>query len=374
MEKSIKIKSTSRNSATGEPIVLRQTTKSRLAFIPEIVNNEKNPDCCVKGAFIYQVKLPSGDWDLYKTLDLNKLKDKEWVKLSIKSEELRKLIIALDKYYNIYENYGIQLGEKDFILTDENVIPILDQILEKKENFLKLLEKGGANILDKLFNWISVTPDSDIIINKLQSLKIDGLNRINSIIGISNIRSILDKWEQNENIDDEEYWQIMFTNHSWLLSQVFSHPVVILDKKVYLGGKDISNKGGNIIDFLYQNNLTKNVELIEIKIPQTRLLGKKYRGVYSISEELSGAINQVLNYREELQKNYYSLKNNSENDFSSFNPKCLIIAGCIKDELNDLTKIKAFEIFRNDLKNVEIVSYDELKTKIELLLKIFENK
>ena len=57
----------------------------------------------------------------------------------------------------------------------------------------------------------------------------------------------------------------------------------------------------------------------------TRLLGKKYRGVYSISEDLSGSINQILNYREELQKNYFSLKNNSEKDFFSFNPQCLII-------------------------------------------------
>jgi len=373
MSKSIRIKSTSRNSAIGEPILLRKTSKSRLVFIPEIVNNIEHPECSVKGAFVFQVKLPSGDWELYKTLNLNKLKDKEWVKLSIKSEELKILISELNKYYNIYENYGIQLGTKEFLLTDENVKPILDQILERKENFLKLIQKGGSEILEKLFNWISVTSESELVIDKLKSLRIDNLNKINSLIGVSNIRKILEILETYKVNNDEEFWQGTFKNHSWILSQVFSHPIVILDDKAYVGGKGVSNKGGNIIDFLYHNKITSNVVLIEIKTPKTKMLGKKYRGVYSISEDLSGAINQILNYREELQKNYFSLVDQSDKDFLSFNPKCLIISGCIKDELDDKIKTKVFEIFRNDLKNVEIVSYDELKEKIEILLKLLED-
>jgi len=372
MEDSITLKSTSRNSATGDPIVLRQTTKSRLVFIPEVVNNEKNPDCCVKGSFVYQVKSPSGNWELYKTLDLNRLKDKDWVKLNIKSEELKKLITELDKYYNIYEKFGIQFGEKEFLLTDENVKPILDQILEKKGNFRKLLEKGGPDILEKLFNWLSVTPETSLVIEKLQKLKIDNLNKVNSIVGVSNVRKILEIWGENSQNDDEEFWQQTFQKHSWILSQLVSYPIVILDSKAYVGGKSVSNKGGNIIDFLYQNNVTSNVVLIEIKTPSTKLLGREYRNVYSISEELSGSVNQLLNYKEELQKNYLSLKEDKDFDFKSFNPHCLVIAGDSKNELDNKVKIKAFEIFRNDLRNVEIVTYDELKIKIDLLLEIFE--
>ncbi|MGD0342674.1 MAG: Shedu immune nuclease family protein [Bacteroidales bacterium] len=368
----IKIQSTSRNSALGEPIILRQTTKSRLIFLPEIVNNVENPDCCVKGAFIYQVKLPSGEWELFKTLDLNKLKDGEWVKISIKTEELKKLIVDLDKYYNIYEKFGIQQGSKEFILTDDNIKPILEQILEKKGNFLKLLEKGGPEILEKLLTWLSVTSDTELVVNKLQNLKIDNLNKINSLLGVSNIKKLLELWEKNKENPDEEFWQQTFTNHSWILSQIFSHPIVILNDKAFVGGKAITDKGGKIIDFLFQNKITSNVILIEIKNPNTKLLGHEYRGVYSISEELSGTINQVLNYREELNKNYFSLLEASDNEFVSFNPKCLIIAGCIKAEINNKVKLKTLEIFRNDIKSVEVISFDELHEKISMMLNLLE--
>lgn len=369
----IKIQSTSQNSAMGEPIVLRQTTKSRLIFLPEIVNNLQHPDCCVKGSFIYQVKLPSGTWTDYKTLDLNKLKKDDWVKISIKTEELKTLITSLDKYYNIYEKYGIQKGVNEFILTDDNIKLLLDQILDKKVNFLKIIEKGGPEILEKLLTWLSVTSDTELVINKLQNLKIDNLNKINSLIGVSNIKKLMEHWESNKENSDEEFWQTTFTKHAWILSQIFSHPVVILNDKAFVGGKAITNKGGKVIDFLYQNKITTNVILIEIKTPLTKLLGKEYRSVYSISEELTGSVNQILNYREELQKNYFNLRDQSNTDFVLFNPKCLIIAGSIKTEIDDKTKSKSFEVFRNDIRNVEIISFDELQEKISLMLSILES-
>lgn len=368
----VKIQSTSQNSAIGEPIILRQTTKSRLIFLPEIVNNTEHPDCCVKGTFIYQVKLPSGDWENYKTLDLSNLKRDEWVKISIKTEELKILITSLDKYYNIYEKYGIQRGINEFTITDENIKPFLDQILDKKANFLKLLEKGGPVILDKLLAWLSVTSDTELVINKLQSLKIDNLNKLNSLIGVSNIKKLLELWEINKENADEEFWQKTFKNHAWILSQVFSHPVIVLNDKAFLGGKAITNMGGKIIDFLYQNKITSNVILIEIKTPITKLLGHEYRTGYSISEELSGSITQILNYREELQNNYFSLRDQSEMEFVLLNPKCLIIAGSIHKEIDTKAKSRSLEVFRNDIKNVEIISFDELHEKISMMLNILE--
>ncbi|MDP1676334.1 MAG: DUF4263 domain-containing protein [Bacteroidota bacterium] len=374
MDQTIKTKSTSSNTALGEEILLRESSKSRLVFKPLLVKNLKNPQHCIKGEFTFQVKKPSGIWEDYKTLNLNKMKDQEWIKLSLHSEEIFNLITTLDKYYGIFQKYGIRQGQNEFFITDKNVRPLLDQILSNKDNFRKLLAAGGAEILDKLFAWMSATQDSGLIVDKLQKLNIDNLKKINSLIGVSNLRKVLSIWDQNKNNSDEEFWQRTLKEHTWVISQVFSHPVVILQQKAYVGGKVIDNTKGNVVDFLFKNKLTSNVVLIEIKTPLTKLMGAQYRqNTFAVSQELTGPINQVLTYKDELQKSFYNLADKTNSRYHSFNPQCLVIAGCFSSEsLNDIGK-RSFELFRTDLKNVEIITFDELFEKINLLVLLLEN-
>ena len=67
----------------------------------------------------------------------------------------------------------------------------------------------------------------------------------------------------------------------------------------------MSNRDGNVCDFIYQNELSQNIALIEIKTPCTPIIGNSYRATYSFSSEMSGAINQVLNYKDSLTKELY---------------------------------------------------------------------
>ena len=92
MGDTIKIKSTSKNSAIGSDILLRTTTTTRLLFKPEIVNNPHNKNASVRGTFIFQKKGRNNSWEDYKNLDLTKLKASEWVQIELKSEEVFKLI------------------------------------------------------------------------------------------------------------------------------------------------------------------------------------------------------------------------------------------------------------------------------------------
>jgi len=373
MNKTITTTSTSANTAVGQEIVLREGEKSRLVFKPMLVDNAKNPNACVKGDFVYQVKKATGKWEDYKTFNLNQMKDGEWIKLSLHSEELLTLISELDRYYGIFEKYGIPRGEREFILTDRTIRPILDQILKNRDNFKKILAEGGPEILEKLFTWISAAHDTSVVIEQLQKLNVDGLKKINSLIGITNLRKVIQIWNANKKNGDEAFWQSELENNAWVISQVFSHPVIIFQKKAYVGGKAIDNKSGNLVDFLFRNHITSNVVLIEIKTPLTKLMGTQYRSnVYSVSNELSGSINQVITYKDELYKNYFQLAGQSQKEFHSLNPQCLVICGCFENETLNDTSRRSFELFRNELKNVEIISFDELFSKIELLLKLVE--
>ncbi len=369
----IKLESTSNKSAIGEDIDLRITQLTRLVFRPEVVTNTKNPNACVRGTFIFQKKKKSGEWQDYKIYSLSKLKDSEWIKLEIKSEELFKLIKKLDEYYQIYEKYGIIPGKKEFIVTDENIMGIITQITTEPGLKKLFLQGGGADLLADLFQWISEIKSPENIIEKLKDLEIDSLEKIHSLLGITKIQKMIDLWKENENNPNEEFWQRFFKKNPWVISQVFSYPVVLFKDKAYVGGKSIINKGGNIIDFLYQNKLTNNLILIEIKTPTTKIMAKKYReNVYSISYDLSGAVNQILNYKDRFEKEYNQLAAKSPMPSELFNPKCLLIFGNLENESFDENQKKSFELYRSDMKSVEIITFDELFEKINLAVNILQ--
>ncbi|WP_307839138.1 Shedu anti-phage system protein SduA domain-containing protein [Bacillus sp. RIT 809] len=106
-----------------------------------------------------------------------------------------------------------------------------------------------------------------------------------------------------------------------------------------------------------------------MKTPNNKLLANEYRqGAYSIHNDLTGSIVQVLVYKEQLQREYGSLLINSESDFKVINPICVVIAGKLNDFANK--KLQSFELYRKELKNVMLITFDELFKKIKLLLNL----
>jgi hypothetical protein len=80
---------------------------------------------------------------------------------------------------------------------------------------------------------------------------------------------------------------------------------------------------------------------------------------------------QVVNYRDALLKNYQSL--NVGSLFDAFDPKCVVIIGHAGDELVDKNKRKTFELYRNQLSDVSVITYDELVNKTKNLIKVLES-
>lgn len=371
----IKLESTSKKSAIGEDIELRKTKSTRLIFRPEVVTNPRNPKASVRGTFIFQKKKISGEWQDYKTLDLSRLRDEEWIKLEIKSGELYKLITTLDEYYKIYEQYGIIPGTKEFIVTDKNIEEIISQIISEPSWRTSFFQRGGTDLLIDIMQWISETKYPNVIIEKLKDLNVDNLETIHSLLGITKIHRLIELWQGNINNADEEFWQRFFKKHPWVISQVFSYPVVLFKDKAYIGGKSISNKGGNIIDFLYKNKLTDNLILVEIKAPTTKLLSKEYRdNIYSVSTDLSGSVNQILNYKDGFQKEYNQLASKTSSASELFNPKCLLIVGNQKKEIISKYLRRSFELYRSEMKSVEIVTFDELFEKVKFIINMFQER
>lgn len=99
--KDVNVRSTSRNTAECEPIILRQTDQVRLVFLPTLVDNPTATDACVRGQFVYQRKVKTTEWATAETVPLSSLKAGEGFKLELHSAELLALLRQLGGLYRI---------------------------------------------------------------------------------------------------------------------------------------------------------------------------------------------------------------------------------------------------------------------------------
>ena len=88
-------------------------------------------------------------------------------------------------------------------------------------------------------------------------------------------------------------------------------------------------------------------------------------------KSLTLPVNQVLNYRDKLTKEYYALCHQSSKPFEVMSPKCVIIIGKISSMTTG--EVSAFENFRNSLSNISILTFDELYQRIMDLIAVLSN-
>lgn len=183
---------------------------------------------------------------------------------------------------------------------------------------------------------------------------------------------VLKKWYANTTNALEAYWQQLFKENPYVLSQLFSVPVVFIGDNAYVGGMNIDRQDAKFVDYLYAIDSSNDAILVELKTPVTKLLGSRYRkGVFKPSAELSGSVVQALDYRRELSRNVQSLLKDTGKKIELFNPRCVVVAGDAATELDTEVKRRSFELYRASLKDLEIVTYDELFKKAEVLATLF---
>ncbi len=106
----------------------------------------------------------------------------------------------------------------------------------------------------------------------------------------------------------EQRWHNFFKDNSWIFSYLFAAPHFLFQDEYYVGGQKGTGKEARYADFIYKNKLTDSATIIEIKTHRTKILhNTAYRSagkVYPISSDITGAINQVLDQKNTLLKNY----------------------------------------------------------------------
>lgn len=161
---------------------------------------------------------------------------------------------------------------------------------------------------------------------------------------------------------NENWWQQFFEENIFALQLLFGGPTVFVDAQVPIGEGTNAVKGKKIADYLLKNALTNNAALVEIKKPSTKLLRKNpYReGVYGVQSEIAEAVTQVLDQALQLTRHEMATKQRTgDTSWTSNAPRCFVVAG-LTTELDTDDRKKSFDLYREHLSNVRIVTYDEV--------------
>lgn len=285
--------------------------------------------------------------------------------------------------YFSQKDYSEILKRDDFheflkTLKEEDLV-IVKQILPKIKN-LDISQISNLTLLDELKNR-NLNPKEFFefahkFLTSKDELEINGLQNLTKTIDFKKIENVLKIWEANKtNANEVLFWHKFLKSNPWIISQVFAASYAIFQNEFYVGGHHSGNaKGAKNTDFGYKNKFSQNIAIIEIKTPVTDLVKKtEYNGrlgIYPMSDGLMGSISQVLNQKDQLQKNF--LQNNKEKNFEVWNPKIILIIGSNENEkLNDNQRA-CFELFKNSQKDFEIVTFDDLFEKIKNFKDIFK--
>lgn len=187
----------------------------------------------------------------------------------------------------------------------------------------------------------------------------------------------------------ESLWQEFFEKNDWIfgygLNYIFTSSLD--DKKLeqVVSGYSFNERGKRIDGLLKTKGLINLLCFAEIKHHETNLLeDRAYRpDCWSASKELSGAVAQVQkSVQKATQKigEEIRIKDKDGNPTGElaymFQPKSFIVAGTL-NEFNtehgvNKEKLSSFELFRQNIVNPEIITFDELYERAKFIIEINE--
>jgi hypothetical protein len=271
---------------------------------------------------------------------------------TFRGDEFEKLLMFLKSIdfidFSNYENFQIEdlstsKGNKViFDIQDKDVI----NYFNKSEGIQreKLLEDFKENLTVK---------DINILLGRRQGLE------------------ILQKEIESENWNEKE-WQTFFESQKWIFGIGLDYRVMsVFDREMNLSAVGTDNKEKVIVDFLM--TFSDYTVIVEIKKPDTPIFlkTKNRSGTWTFHSDFIEAISQVLEQKAEWlilsqNNNLYNKEGNKKLIQRTRNAKAILVIGN-KSEFLNIENIRereikqdTFELFRQETRNIEIITYDEL--------------
>ncbi len=358
MVEKYEIQRTSLQSAAVSDKVLAETKTTRLVLRPEIVGNPNNPDARVKISLIHQRKSLKDKWEDAPAEPLSTLKAGEQVKFILHSEPTLELFRQLDNLYTIATKGKIGFGKTSLVVGRE------EEVIQTDVGRAKVIKL----LLDKGYSYD--------IWNELVQINPDIATRL-SYARIQAERSVaLERFRRNLDLNrTESWWQDSFERNPWIFGYGLNYQILkTFEAQPHYGGAAVSGKGAQKGDFLQTTEAeVRFTVLVEIKRPETELMGKEeYRnGARELSKELTGGVSQMQANCSKWEKEGSQTENNKEALFKerifTVQPKGILVIGHT-NQLDTISKRNTFELFRRNVVNPEIITFDELYERAKFIV------
>ena len=347
----IKTKTIVTGFAEADEYVLTETATTAIVFHPQFHEGG------VRGSIIRYKKDSDGKRVSPVSVDFRKLNPNDGVEIKLNTEALTNLLQRIQQLQTVIASAGVQPGIHQYKVTNADDVTITSQ--NKAQIIKKLLQADlGEEIWEQL---VEITPE---IATKLAHSKIHE----DRVVVLQLFERMLSDTTTTEND-----WQNFFEDNTWIFGYGLRYQILrIVQSQPYYGGKTIGGTGGQRGDFLTATEAEKRFTcLVEIKKPSTRLLNRsQYRnGAWGISDELAGAISQVQINCAEWEMYGARTEQNREllPGVFTVSPKGIVVIGKTS-ELDDLDKRNSFERFRREIRNPEIITYDELFERAKFIV------
>lgn len=175
----------------------------------------------------------------------------------------------------------------------------------------------------------------------------------------------------------ESAWQAFFEQNDWIFGYGLRYRFLsILQREAHVGGGSLDGAGVVVADFLLTDR--RFTKLVEIKRPDTPLFkSRKNRSdSWRLSDELTDAVSQILaqqaNWELESQRGPRFARDGNQIDETTIDVDCILVIGSLSGvsgaAQDRRVKLKTLELYRRNLRNVEIVTYDELYQRAEFIV------
>ena len=184
---------------------------------------------------------------------------------------------------------------------------------------------------------------------------------------------------------NEQVWQSFFESNPWIfghgLNYLFSTPLDGKKLEQVVSGYNFNSGGKRVDGLLKTRGIVSSLCFVEIKTHKTDLLkSSSYRTEsWGVSEELSGAIAQIQRTVDKSLKTISSkVEITDENGYLTgeqvfiYQPKSYLVIGSLSEFKNqegvNKEKYSSFEIFRRNIINPEILTFDELYERARFII------
>jgi hypothetical protein len=239
----------------------------------------------------------------------------------------------------------------------------------------KFIEASGGT--EELLSLLGAADVSSLIpaLKNLVEKKLSGED-VNTILGRKDALELYREMLDNTDNYTEPHWQEFFEQNEWIFGYGLKYKFLqILQREAHVSGTDLDGKNSVISDFLLSD--TRFTKLVELKTPNTKLFENRQNrsDSWRLSTDLTDSVSQILtqkaNWELESTSANYTRDGKRISEFA-YDVECILVIGQfsnIEGSEREITiKQKTLELYRRNLRNIEILFYDELYERARFIV------